>query len=318
MEKMFLDIAKEKYRFLPNHFEGKDDCYIIKSTDKKDNFSFENTHCTELILEKGIAEELLKKAKLLYCDVTLKKSDEDSFFSVLKKMEQLEFLQTSIHNILKFNNSIPNLKYLAILNRVGDIEKLAPDKKYHEKLQFPELIFPNVEALSLINLLNVEEIMDGYIGISQQNFPRLEYLSCSLDKKARALDLINKFTGLLHLKIGGVRVNIFDDIKSQLLSLQIEGAGKEFKLAQMKKNPSIEMIRFNSIYGGIDCEDFLLMPNLKEIHLSNTSKVINIEALLRIKTLKSLHVTNCKGSFNKRQKCLFKTHLFDYLNIDYA
>jgi len=233
-------------------------------------------------------------------------------------MKKIKYIRLPLPFVfgLKDGDIPSSLEYFHILNRKGDVDLICSHKKeYAEKLLFPQLLFQNVKTFSISNLsysIGVEE----FLKVTKNNFPNLEYLRCDL-----SVNLLVEFETLKHLLINGVnKVNIFEYLKSNIESLQIEGADKSFDIVEMKRKPSIEMIRFNSIYNDINCEHFLDMPNLREIFILNTSKVRNIEALLQMKSLKSLEIVNCKGSLNKSQKLMFKNKAeqFDRLEMDFA
>lgn len=310
MESRFLDKTLEKYKWQPGQFSGKKECFAVTS---KANFRKEN-YSSELTLIPEDAEpstDILKKSKLIYLDQA-----SGDFLKYVKDMSNLEALRILSNHVPTLNEStLPaSLKFLSILHN-DDNSKL-------QKVSFSDKNYPHLTALAIINsvLIKPNKRIEARLEFDENNFPNLEYLRCMLDTKLNAVQLVKNFRGLLHLCIGGVeKINLFDFIGDNLLSLQIEGAGKDFEITEMARKPTIEMIRFNSIYNTIDCESFLLMPKLKEIFILNCKSLINVEALLEMKSLESLEILNCKGAMGKPLKDKFKESAsFKYLRVDYA
>jgi len=309
MEQRFLDAALEKYKWQPNQFSGKKECYAVttKANFRKENYSGELTLIPE---DTKPSSDIKKKAKLLYID-----QESGDFLKNLEEMNKLETLRILSKHIAALKDfSVPkSINFLSILHNESDFNS--------KNLNFPNG-FINIKALAIINSIFVKpnKRVEGELRIDENNFPNLEYLRFMFDSKHKALNLIENFKNLLHLCVGGVeKVNIFDFLGDKLSSLHIEGADKEFETAQMSRVPSIEMIRFNSIHNVINCEDFLKMPKLKEIFILNSKSLINVEALLEMKSLKSLEILNCKGAMKKPLKDKFNsTSGFEYLRVDYA
>lgn len=161
---------------------------------------------------------------------------------------------------------------------------------------------------------------DGYLNLNESNFPNLEFLRCMSNHKDK-YPLLKNFTNLKHLWVSVYKdTNIFDQIESPLISLNIDGAGSDFRIQEMVKLSSLEIIRINSCYNEFDCKELLKLPELKEIILLNSKKIKNVESLLDMPSLKSLDVLDCKGAFTKQQKVLFKNNIdrFERLSIDYT
>jgi hypothetical protein len=314
-----LDAELSKYKNQPHDFHNKEFCYEISNIE--DFAKLGELHSKEItVMPWGETPPQINLDKVNFLNVSPPLDNIDGKFlpNIIQEMKNIEFIRLPLTYALNLKEGfIPNsLKYFAIVNQKSYVELLSPNKKrYPNDLAFPNICFPNVKAFGMRNLSNAISVED-YLNISMQNFPKLEYLRCSL-----SANMLKEFSGLKHLCIGGVdKINIFDIIISKLQSLHIEGAGKSFNISEMVKIPSIEMVRFNSIYNVINCDDFLKMPHLKEIYILNTSTIINIEALLEMKSLKSLIIVSCKKAFNKDIKKRFKSksEQFEILDIDYS
>jgi hypothetical protein len=315
----FLDIALSKYKSHPEQFSSKAVCFdFVVPEEYYEEGDLYSKYVSLMSCTEAPSKDILKNAQFLYFNHRYSnQAIASSSLEMLSEMINLKYIRLPLPFALCLTNELvpPNLEFFHVLNREGDVDLICSNKKdYASKIVFPNIILPNVKALSITNLSYSIKTED-YLRISNENFPNLEYLSCS-----SAVNIIKEFNSLKHLALYGVdKVNVFDYINSPLISLHIEGAGKVFNLVEMKRFSSIEMIRFNSIDSDIDCTHFLDMPNLKEIFMLNTSNIKNIDALLNIESLKSLELVNCKKGMNKSQKMLFKANegKFDRLEIDY-
>jgi len=220
------------------------------------------------------------------------------------------------------SDSLPeSVEHLILINELKQTNNLGKNKKERiQNLLFPNESFPNIKSLNLITLSSASMIADGYLNINYSRFPNLEFLRCAVNSKDKFL-FLESLTNLKHLWVSiGQNVNVFEQIKSPIISLDIDGANVGIEFQKISKIPSLEIIRINSCCDEVDCREFFKLPKLKEIILLNSKGIKNIEALLEMPTLKSLDVLDCKGALTKQQKKIFENNLdkFERLSIDYA
>lgn len=245
--------------------------------------------------------------------------DIPSFIKDFKKLKVLSM--PLIYALAIKDNSIPeSVIQLSLINNLGQTDNLGVNKKERiQNLLFPNVTYPNIKSLHLITFSTTMQV-DGYLNVNESNFPNLEFLHCMSNYKDK-YPLLKNFTNLKHLWVSVYKnTNIFDQIESPLISLNIDGAGSDFRIQEMVKLSSLEIIRINSCYNEFDCKELLKLPKLKEIILLNSKKIKNVESLLDMPSLKSLDVLDCKGAFTKQQKVLFRNNIdrFERLSIDYA
>ena len=246
--------------------------------------------------------------------------DIPSFIKDFKKLKVLSM--PLIYALAIKDNSIPeSVIQLSLINDLSQTDNLGVNKKERiQNLLFPNVTYPNIKSLHLITSSTATMQADGYLNLNESNFPNLEFLRCMSNHKDK-YPLLKNFTNLKHLWVSVYKdTNIFDQIESPLISLNIDGAGSDFRIQEMVKLSSLEIIRINSCYNEFDCKELLKLPELKEIILLNSKKIKNVESLLDMPSLKSLDVLDCKGAFTKQQKVLFKNNIdrFERLSLDYT
>lgn len=272
--------------------------------EKPSNAMFENVH----LLDIEPPEEYLYL------------KDIPSFIKDFKKLKVLSM--PLIYALAIKDNSIPeSVIQLSLINDLSQTDNLGVNKKERiQNLLFPNVTYPNIKSLHLITSSTATMQADGYLNLNESNFPNLEFLRYVSNYKDK-FSLFDNFANLKHLWVTiNKKTNIFEQVKSPLISLNIDGAGSDFELQNISNISSLEIFRINSCRNEIDCREFLKLPKLKEIIFLNSKEIKNVEALLEIPTLKSLDVIDCKGAFTKQQKVLFRNNIdrFERLSIDYA
>ena len=241
----------------------------------------------------------------------------------IKDFQKLIALDMPLIYALSLNDdSLPNsVTNLTLINDREQTDCLGTNKReMKNNLLFPNFSYPNIKGLNLVTSSSAELIADGYLNISEHHFPNLEFLRCCMCDKDK-YSLLDKFPKLKHLWVTiNNRDSLFNQIKSPLQSLYIDGCGKDLNIQEIQNIPSLEILHINSCYNTIDCTNFQKMPKLKEIRILNSKQVTNIETLLDMPTLKSLDILDCKGAFTKEQKVRFydKVDKFELLSIEYA
>lgn len=243
--------------------------------------------------------------------------------SFIKDFHRLKALSMPlVYGLALQNDTLPeSVEHLSFINDLDQTDNLGNSKKEQvQNLLFPNIFFPNIKSLNLVTSSTASIVADGYLNINESHFPRLEFLRCVTGYKDK-FPLLENFTNLRHLWVSiNKTADIFKQIKSPIVSLNIDGTGSDFKIQEISKISSLEIVRINSCCNQIDCNEFLKLPNLKEIILLNSKEIKNIESLLEMPTLKSLDVLDCKDAFTKQQKKLFQSlsNKFERLSIDYA
>lgn len=253
--------------------------------------------------------EILESTKFLRISPPEKGLYPEYFPDFINQFKQLETLYMPLIYICSPLFALPAaLKNLTLINDRDQIDNLGDNKRERVKrLLFPDIKLPGLKGLSVVTLSSSSMIADGFLNIQENQFPDLEFLRCIPEAKAK-YQILDNFTNLKHLWISiGKGINIFEKIKSPLLSLYLDGAGEGLDFSQITNIPSLEIIQINSSYDEIDFNHFVDMPNLKEIVILNSPYLKNIEVLLEMPQLQSLDVADCKNAFTTDKIKLFES-----------
>jgi hypothetical protein len=247
--------------------------------------------------------------------------------------DAIEFLavlpaENQVKNIDKYFNlllELPNLKDLispielfkqkekiSLPCRTLSVDKLTLfDKKSSNDLS--DIEFNNLKLL-IINDMNS---LNKSIDLDAQRLPALEYLETPLsENKFCSINNILKINGIKRLILRHCKSQNVESLSSKLL-LTLGLTNYSNKIDFIQDIYSLEILYFNSIHSEIDCNVFKQLPNLKEINILNSKKIINVEALLDCKRLESIYFFRCNNIFNKKEQ-IFRDRKYKYLEIDYA
>ena len=235
--------------------------------------------------------------------------------SYVNNLSNLRFLRIPFPYLLNLNQeSIPsNLTSLMIENSY-EYEKQLDIKN----IEWPDITLPFLKALLFIGDYDPSTIWYK-LNISNKEIPTVEYLKTFIDKRGLILSEISKLSTLKLLEIEMVyNHDIFSEINSPLIGLDISTANSKFPISNLANIKSLQMIRLKNIKSEIDCEIFLNLSELREIEILNSKKILNISMLLKCKKLNSVSLINCGNPLKKEGKKKFKNADFEKIDIDYS
>ncbi|WP_191299567.1 hypothetical protein [Lentzea cavernae] len=149
--------------------------------------------------------------------------------------------------------------------------------------------------------------------------PPLGFLRTNVSGDAAVLRQLEELPSLRHLELVHLKnVDVFDHLVAPLRVLEIGGTGRDFPVARLAAIPTLESLRLNGIRAEIDCTVFQALPELVQLTVLNSKRIVNVEALLDCPTLASIMVVDCGNPFRKDGKALFKSKGFASLDIDYS
>jgi hypothetical protein len=119
---------------------------------------------------------------------------------------------------------------------------------------------------------------------------------------------------LIHLK----NVDVFDHIQAPLRALELSSTGRDFPFRKLSAVSTLAALRLKGIRAEVDCAVFATLPELVDLTVIDTSKIVNVEALLDHPRLASIRFLSCGNPFKKDGKALFKSRGFAHLDIDYS
>lgn len=263
---------------------------------------------------KDLPIEKIKLLTLAPGKPQLKKAVFPEYLSELANLEHAVF----DINFLKNNQAekLPAKIRSLILSRNLSYSDLLDDL-IKNKIEWDESVrLENLEALFII----ADEEKEGITAtISDKVFPKLKYLGFKFTNKSE-LDIFERFPKLTDLELSDLRdYPIFEHIEHlPLISLDITGTNNKFDLADVKNLEALEFLRLNGIRSEIDCRIFTELPELTELVVLNSKKIINIEALLDCKNLKSISFLDCGNPFKKGIADKFKAEDYQMFDIKYA
>jgi hypothetical protein len=244
-----------------------------------------------------------------------------SFISDFSKLKTLKMPLIYALSLTSQNYPV-TVNNLTLINDRKQTENLCSfNDECVEKYQFSEICYPNVEGLHLVTLSTASASVDNLLNLNEKIFPDLKFLRCSINaKKADGLSISN-MSKLKHLWVSiGKDIDIMKYIPDSLETLYIDGTNSVLNFLNIKNEVALKILKINSCRFDIDCEDFIHIKGIKELIISNSKNIKNIEAILNIDSLKSIEFVNCRNVFSKTQKQLFKSisSKYERLSIDFA
>lgn len=149
--------------------------------------------------------------------------------------------------------------------------------------------------------------------------PPLEFLRVNVSGDPAVLRRLRDLTTLRHLELVDLRdVDVFDHLDAPLRVLEVTGAGRGFPVARLPSLPALESLRLNGVRAEIDCAVFRELPELVELVVLNSRKVVNARALLDCPKLAGVTFVDCGNPFKGGGKALFEAKGFAHLDIDWS
>lgn len=264
-----------------------------------------------------ISEIPVEKVKLLIVEPgkpQIKKAVLPAFVFELSKLEHLvcdiSFLKNKQAEKLPASlRSMMLSRRLAFKDIVQDLVKNKVEWQDGTRLD-------NLEALFIIADEEKEKLTTK---LSAENLPNLKYLGFKFTNKTE-LETFSRFSELTDLELSDLRdFPIFEHIAHlPLYSLDLTGTGNKFDISGVKNLKTINYLRLNGIRTEIDCNIFTEFPELTELVVLNSKKILNVEALLDCKKLKSINFLDCADPFKKGISAKFNEDNYEILEIKYA
>jgi hypothetical protein len=149
--------------------------------------------------------------------------------------------------------------------------------------------------------------------------PPLEFLCTNVSGDPAVLRQVRSLPTLRHLELIHLKnVDVFDHIQAPLQALELSSTGRDFPFRKLSTVPTLEALRLKGVRTEVDCAVFATLPELVDLDVIDTRKIVNIEALLDHPRLASIRFLNCGNPFKKDGKALFKSRGFAHLDIDYS
>jgi hypothetical protein len=275
---------------------------------KEDGYNF-------LEWETPIGELPIERIKLLNLAPSkphLKKAVFPKFTPDLTNLEHILF---DLHFLRNGQISqIPTSVISMILSRSLGFPDLAKDL-LGNKVEWDEnMCLENLE--SLLFIADQDRITNK---ISEKHFPKLSYLGFKFSNDEE-LNLFKRFSKLVDLELSNLQdFPLFEYIDHlPLFSLDIVGANNKFDISKVGDLKTLNLLRLNGIRSEIDCQIFTELPELTEIVILNSKKVVNVEALLECKKLNSISFLDCGNPFKKGGSDKFADTEYEILDIKYA
>lgn len=312
MKKM-KSIARRKQNFFQteNEFRFCTGAKKIFDEDfKEDGYSF-------IEWDAQVSEIPVEKVKLLMLLPSKPQLKKASFPDFINELSSLEHIVFDI-NFLKNDQAekLPATVKSLILSRnlthadiLKDLIKNKPEWNKNVRLE-------NTEALFIIADEEKEKITTA---ISEENLPALKYLGFKFTAKDE-LDIFSRFTKLTDLELSDLRdFPVFEYIEHlPLFSLDITGTNNKFDIVNVKNLKTLNYLRLNGIRSEIDCRFFTELPELTELVVLNSKKILNVEALLECKNLVSISFLDCADPFKKGVAAKFDESAYEIFDIKYA
>lgn len=259
----------------------------------------------------------IDKIKLLFVEATkaqLKKAELPPFVDGLEKLENITFDLSFLRNLKQ--NSLPVSLRSLTLTRNLDYPEII-DALEDDPVEWNgEIILKNLEAIKLI----ADDEKTGVIEtISKDVFPSLKFLAFDVSEEEE-LEVFERFSALTDVELLYIKdYDVFSKLGHlPLVSLDLGGTNNKFDLSGIEKIKSLKFVRLNSIRSEIDCRVFKSLPELKELVILNSKKIVNIESLLECPNLVSIEFLDCNDPFKKGIAEKFMSKKYELLDIDFA
>jgi hypothetical protein len=148
--------------------------------------------------------------------------------------------------------------------------------------------------------------------------PPLEFLHTNVSGDRAVLAQLDGLTTLRHLELADLR-NLDVPIRSPLRALELGGTGRDFPLERVVGDiGTLEALRLNGVRADIDCAVLRTLPNLVDLTVLNSKRIVNLDALLDCPRLAGITFVNCGNPFKKQGRERFAEHGFARLDIKFA
>ena len=195
------------------------------------------------------------------------------------------------------------MRSLKIINKSAFNDFFKRNKKIFQKEKLlKDLKLENLLFLRILHLSSAKSI-EEYIQLSPEQFPNLEFVEFHNDDKGYFLKQLQTFSTIKHLKLGPVKVSLFESLapfSNTLESLNLWCPKDSFTFKGIGILKKLQTIWINSTYCDTDCSAFLEVPQIKEITLMYGKNVTNAEAILELSNLIYLQLSDCKTPDKKK------------------
>ena len=299
---LIISEITKKYKSIPSDFDIEN-VYCLETQQEYYEEGHKNYY--QLIdIDKPIPLEVLSKIHYLKVSYS-----EGRSFEVLQgelgRMTSLHTLSLpAIYmekvQLLPFPKSLRSLK---IINESAFNDFFKRNKKIFQKEKLlKDLKLENLLFLRILHLSNSKPI-EEYIQLSPEQFPNLEFVEFHNDDKGYFLKQLQTFSTIKHLKLGPVKVPLFESLapfSNTLESLNLWCPKDSFTFKGIGILKKLQTIWINSTYCDTDCSAFLEVPQIKEITLMYGKNVTNAEAILELPNLVNLELSDCKTPDKKK------------------
>lgn len=149
--------------------------------------------------------------------------------------------------------------------------------------------------------------------------PPLEFLHTNVTGDDAVLRQLEDLPALRHLELVDLKnADVVDHLVAPLRVLEIGGTGRDFPVARLAAIPTLQAVRLNGVRAEIDCTVFQALPDLVQLTVLNSKRIVNVEALLDCPKLANIMFLNCGNPFKKNGKALFESKGFANLDIGYS
>lgn len=264
-----------------------------------------------------ISEIPVEKVKLLMLLPNKPQLKKGVFPDFIGKLSNLEHIVFDI-NFLKNDQAekLPPSVISIILSRNLAYTDLLKDL-LADKIEWNENV--RLENLAALFIIADEEKIKITTEISAENLPSLKYLGFAFSNKDE-LETFRRFTALTDLEISNLRdFPVFGHIEHlPLFSLDLTGTNNKFDITGIKNLKTLRYLRLNGVRSEIDCNLFTKLPELTELVVLNSKKILNVEALLDCKNLVSISFLDCADPFKKGIAEKFDEDAYEIFDIKYA
>ncbi|MGI5498979.1 hypothetical protein [Lentzea sp. CA-135723] len=290
--------AASRERYL-GPFDG-DEVFCVGNADECDHYTEDGA---VRIPWRGSprAEDLGRVRSLALCptEAQLRKAVLPSYLPELTNLESLTLPAPLVTHLTS-----PRLRSLVIGNADG---------------QVPQIPLADVAVPALRALMWVTSYSAPRLPQVVDPLPPLEFLHTNVSGDGAVLRRIAGLPTLRHLEVEDLKnVDLFEHLPAPLRVLEIGGTGRDFPVARLASMPSLESLRLNGIRAEIDCEVFRRLPELTQLTVLNSKRIVHVEALLECQKLTDITFVNCGNPFKKDGKALFRARGFSRLRIDHS
>ncbi|QFZ19774.1 hypothetical protein [Saccharothrix syringae] len=149
--------------------------------------------------------------------------------------------------------------------------------------------------------------------------PPLEFPRVNVSGEQAVPDRLRGLTSLRHLEVVDLRdVDVFDHLAAPPRALEIAGTGRAFPLHRLPSVATLEALRLNGVRAEVDCAVFRELPELVDLTVLNSRRIVNVEALPDCPKPAGTTFADCGNPFKKQGKALFEARGFARPDVDFS